>query len=182
MTTKFKIIFGIGAFFLVILVGFIIVQNLSSPAQPTGGGGINTTTPGSGTLPDYILSGPEEVKIKEFVKNFVNLYNTYSSNDISNLTALGDYQTIELQKKTVLLVENLQNSLPVGYSLTSQADMNTFAYKYPDANTLRVTVKGRAEEYLNENVSAKNYIFTAELELQKNGNSWLVQDIKIIKN
>ena len=181
MTTKFKIIFGVGAFFLVILLGFIIIQNMSSPAQPTGGGGINTTTPGSGTLPDYILSGPEESTVKEFVKNFVNLYNTYSSSDVSNLTALGDYQTIELQKKTVLLAENLQNSLPVGYSLASQVDTSSFTYKYPDANTLTVKVKGLAKEYLNENSSAKNYTFTAELELQKNGNSWLVQDIKINK-
>lgn len=165
---------------MIFLLGIFLIVTSLSGKPATSPGNTSTSTPqNTSNLPDYILSSDEEASLKEFVKNFVNLYNTYSYEDYSNLTALGDYQTQGMQEKTLAVIENLKQTLPIGYSLQTQADENTFSYKYPSANEIIVQVTAQAREVLSEGKLAQKYKINATLQISRQQKSWLVDDIKI---
>lgn len=179
MPKKYKFLVYAAIFFLIAVIGYLIVKNLSSPPQGKQTG----TGQASSTLPDLLLTEDQETWVRQFVKNFVNLYNTYSYSDYSNLTALGDYQTPQMQQKTLDLIEQLKASTQPGFSVSTVVNENSFSFRYPDSSQLVVTEQAQATES-STSYSAQNsqYKITATLVLAKSGDHWLVSDIKITKN
>lgn len=184
MPKNYKILLYLGAFFIFLIIAYLIVRNLSGTST-------NNTGQPTTNLPQYILSQEEEVRVREFVKNFISLYNTYSYEDYSNLTALGDYQTPEMQQKTVELVQNLHASTPIGFAVNTVPDMATFRYAYPSASQLTVSVRAKVTEVRNQNgtqnFSPRNpeqvntYPVTVNIELASFGKNWLVNNFEIKK-
>ncbi len=140
-------------------------------------------------IPEYVLSQDEEEKVREFVKNFVFLYNTYSYADYSNLTATGDYQTPFMYSQTESLIAELEKNVPIGFYQTVSVNESSFNYSYPSADTLRISVQMEiSEQYtvgaesLRYNSSEdKTYVATANLILKRNVNRWLVDVISLNK-
>ncbi len=184
MSKTNKILLYLFGFLLVCGLFFLIVRGLTnkSSQKPVD----NTQT----NLPDYVLSQSDETKVKEFVKNFINLYNTYGYADFSNLTALGDYQTVNFQNKTKETVSSLETSTPVGYQKETQAKPETFSYKYPLSNLLKVYMDAKVEEKVSDQnlqISPRtenifnSYDVKITVELVPSGKNWLVNDILIQK-
>lgn len=176
MPTKYKILLYIFGFVFVIGIGLLIAKNLSSPAGQSGGG-TGQPTP---TIPDLILDPAREPQVRQFVKNFVSLYNSYSYGDYSNLTALGDYQTVAMQENTVSAVNALSSSVQPGYSIRTVADPDTFTYHYPDSSRLIAIISAQVTETTAQGAVAP-YQVTATLQLQKSSDFWLVDSINITK-
>lgn len=174
MNKSYKFLFYIVGFFAIILIVFLIVNGISS--KPSGSG----TGPGQ-KLPDYILSQQDEANIKIFVQNFVILYNSYSYQDYSNLTALGDYQTPNLQQKTINLVNQLGQSVPPGFSIRTTVESASFGYSYPQGDRIFAHIQGLATETNTNSGQKISYPVSASLELQKFGSSWQVDVISIEK-
>ena len=146
-------------------------------------------------LPEYIMSEQEEAGIKQFAISFLKLYNTYSFDDYSNLLALGDYQTPEMQKKTLEIVEKLKQNTSLGFKKELVLDQEYFVYEYPEGSKLFVELKGIERQFSNfykkpdlnfnksyipklENTNKLKY----KLELTKYGKNWLVNNIETVKN
>jgi len=182
MVKQYKILLFLGGFFVLVLVGFLIINNLSSSKTPIIDNNqknqIDTTT----NVPDYMLSVPEEASLQEFVKNYVNLYNSYSYGDYSNLTALGDYQTQSMQEETLSSIAKYEETLPIGYQISTEADSKTFKFSYPSADNLSATISAEVSEVAGENLPPKKYKATIELGIGRQKTGWLVKDIKIIKD
>lgn len=181
MPKVYKIILVLILAFLAIGVGFLLYSNLSKePLSPV-------SSKQQSDLPDYILPSDEEARVREFVKNFGNLYNTYSYADYSNMTALGDYQTPQLQAETLSLVNSLENSVKFGFAKETKVDIASFSYKYPSAGILQVSVV--AEVFESQNFYPKSetapawqkYLARITLDLVKNNQNWLVSQIQIVK-
>ena len=187
MNKKYKILIYLAGFLLLLLVAVVVWKGLvpgQTPVQPeqTSNPGLSTTTGQSISVPDYILSDADEADLKEFVKNFVNLYNTYSYSDFSNLTALGDYQTQAMQEKTLSAIENWQNTLPLGYRIATKSDIGSFSYKYPNAGQVIVQIKARVSETINDQAAPVEYNVTATLDVGRSQSGWMVKDITFAKN
>jgi hypothetical protein len=181
MSKTYKIILVLILAFLALGIGFLIYANLSKEPQS------NNPNPVEENLPDYILPSDEEARVKEFVKNFVNLYNTYSYADYSNLKALGDYQDTNLQSETLDLINSLDNTVKPGFAKETKVDINSFSYKYPRAKNLQVNLTGEASESQDYYPTGQNtptwkkYPIEINLELIKYNQNWLVSQIKISK-
>jgi hypothetical protein len=136
------------------------------------------------------LSAADEGSLKEFVKNFVTLYNNYSFDDFSNLTALGDYENQAMQQKTQDLISRLQTSLPPGFSQSSDPQLSTFSYKTIDLQTFTVTESVNISETnssqnslsIRSSEQPQSYVATEILTVVKYGQGWLVGDVQINKN
>lgn len=163
---------------MLILVGFLIMNGLSSPKTTNNQ---NTQVNTTANVPDYMLSVSDEASLKEFVKNYINLYNSYSYGDYSNLTALGDYQTQSMQEQALASITEYEKTLPAGYSLTTSANTTTFQYQYPSASDLSASISGKASEVAGEGQVVKQFNVKFQLEIGRQKNGWLVKDIKIIK-
>lgn len=146
-------------------------------------------------LPEYLMSEQEEAQVKEFALNFLKLYNTYSFSDYSNLLALGDYQTPEMQKKTLQIAEKLKQKTAVGFKQEITLEPNSFFYEYPEGSILNVKIRGTLKQYSNfyqnpELDFNKSYVPKLEstktlnfrLELAKYGKNWLVNNLEILNN
>jgi len=181
MLKQYKILLIIGGFFVLILVGFLITSSLSSPKTPSQGNNQPSQATSTTNLPDYLLSTSDEASLKEFVKNYVNLYNSYSYGDYSNLIALGDYQTQSMQEQVLASISEYEKTLPVGYKITTTADSATFQYSYPTAENLSATISARVSEVFGESQTPKQYGIKIQLQISQQKNGWLVKDIKINK-
>ncbi len=191
MSKSYKFLLYFIGFLVFVVIVYLIIKGLTStPANPPAGNTGNNQN-NQQNLPDYILSDQDEAGVKEFVKNFINLYNTYRYQDFSNLTALGDYQTPAFQQKTIDLVSQLEQSTPMGFSKITVADSATFSYKYPKANLLEVTMQADVSETVGEgsqngiaprsSPSSSSYRVSVQVELVPNGKNWLVNDFMIQK-
>lgn len=131
---------------------------------------------------DYLLSGDEEAKAKEFVKSFVNLYNTFRYADYRNLTATGDYQTPAFQERTVAYVAELERTVEPGYSRVTEADASTFTYRYPNARRLEVQLRATVAERrgqpggldVRSSPLERTFSVTASVTLSRSGGTWFV--------
>jgi hypothetical protein len=191
MTKGFKILLAGGIFLVIIIIVYFVVKPpITAPqVQPAASNQNN----GNNKLPEYILSSDEETRVKEFAFNFIKLYNTYSYSDYSNMLALGDYETPEMQQKTLDLVDKLKVTEQVGFMQEAEADLNYFSYEYPESSSLFVKVKIKKKQYSNyypkpELDFKKLYIPKLEqtktesfkLHLSKYGKNWLVNNIESI--
>ena len=188
MPKQYKILLYILGFFLILVIAYAIFHGFSNtPSQQSSNNTTSSST--NSNLPQYILSQDQETWVKEFVKNFVSLYNSYSYADYSNLTALGDYQTPLMQQRTITLVQNLQATTPIGFVITTVPDMSTFTYQYPSADQLLVSVQAQVTESTNAASSggprsptqSNTYTVTVNLELTPFNQNWLVNNFEIKK-
>ena len=134
----------------------------------------------SNTTPDYILSQSDEQRLQQFVKNFVELYNSYGYNDFKPALNIAGYGTIEFQQQNIERIQDLEGSMPEGFSISTTIDSTSFSYSYPEANTLTAGVKGVATEIRSGTVS--EYPITVILELNFINNKFLVSKIEIHKD
>ncbi len=186
MEKKYRIILYVAGFFIALGVIYAIAAGLSKPQNNStlNQGQAQTATTTTSILQ---LSQQEEAGVREFVKNFLTLYNNYSYGDFNNLTALGDYETQNMQQETLDTVNGLQSSVPIGYSQNSEPDFSTFSYEYPNPNTVVVTIQVKIiKSFNNQNeiltrssVVPQTQNSTEVLTLQSYGQSWLVSDLQI---
>lgn len=165
---KFLILLGVGIVGLVLV--FLVVRGLFGGAGSQNG--TNTQN-----IPDYVLNSAEEVQVKEFVQNFISLYNTYTTEDTSNLAALGDYQTETMQNNTALRIKSLEAG-PEGLSVVTESDGNTFAYTYTEANRLSVTMKARETQINTDKGTNIQKQTQYEVQLVRENGRWLVRSIQ----
>lgn len=172
---KYLIIAGV--ILVVLIVGFLIFNSAKSPN--------NSGNQGSNGIPEYVLSAAEEENVKEFAKSFINLYNSYRFADFSNLSALGDYQTPEMQLRTQARITFLETNIPVGFEKETKVDLNTFKYSYPQRDRLSVSFNAEVTETLNSSAgvsprseeSKKTYTQNFEIFLQPYMSGWLVSGL-----
>ena len=183
MEKNWKLLVFIGIIFVLLIVGFLVWSALGSKPGNTGGsGGGGEQSQQSGGA----LDQQKENQLKEFVKNFINLYNTYSYGDYSNPLALGDYQTPNLQQKTSSFVANLEQTIVPGYSKVTTADEASFSYK-PSAGGFVATINAQVAEtsFASAGVSPRQepseqiYEITATLTVLPSGNGWVADEINI---
>lgn len=152
-----------------LLLVFLIVKSLFGQSG-------SQATQNSQQIPDYVLSSSEESSIKEFVQNFITLYNSYSTEDTSNLTALGDYQTQKMQEYTAELVQRIgQNSTQL--EVRTEVDTSSFSYSYTEADKLIVYMSGQETK---SNLVTGSRIFESvkyKVSLVKQGDRWVVDSI-----
>jgi len=191
MERKYKIIlFILGFFFLFLMVYLVIrgimpqTQNPQSGQQSAGSG--NQDVPPPLTL---ALNADDESSLRQFVKNFVTLYNNYSYNDFSDLTALGDYENQAMQQKSLDFISQTEPTLQSGYSQSSDPQLSTFSYKTIDLQTFTVTINVNITETNSQNELSlrsseepQNYTDSDTLTIVRYGQSWLVADVQINKN
>lgn len=157
---------------------FLVVLYLSSSNSKQ-----NSTDVGE--LPSYVLQGSQEAVVKEFVKNFINLYNSYRYNDYSNLSSLGDFQTVSFQEQTIEKIKNLEKNTPENFIQISEVNLKTFDYNYPNAKQLIVTVEVLVKTGNSSSEATKKFletlVYKAKIELTPFNNSWLVNQLEINK-
>ena len=133
--------------------------------------------PGNGgQLPQYILSPSEETAVKGFVKNFVTLYNTYSPYDTSNISALGDYETVAMQERSLVLISQIQATTSTPPQ-SAQAQDSTFTYNYDAAGHLTAAMEVLISIQSPPNSSSQPQVETVTLSLVKQSNRWVVDSI-----
>jgi hypothetical protein len=190
MNKNYKYLVYLGAAVLFILVIYLVIKGLQSNGRPADSGLAGNSQNGnlaSSSLPSYLLNPDEELRVYEFVKNFLELYNTYSYSDYSNLTALGDYQTSGMQQTTVNYVSFLKKTVLPGYLQEAKADKDSFRYDYPSIDRLIVNLSLTEKKYSNfypkvGGMTSKpegEKRIAVELELVKFGKGWLVNNFQI---
>ncbi|HYF05705.1 MAG TPA: hypothetical protein VEA59_06070 [Patescibacteria group bacterium] len=85
-----------------------------------------TNTGGSGGQVQEQFTVAETAKLSDLLTTFVSLYNTYTTGDASNVRALGDYATVSFQNIMADRADQLEDTLPQGYSLITKAVPETF--------------------------------------------------------
>lgn len=172
MNRTYKIIFIVAGAVLALVIGIVLVLNLRS--NPGG------QTPG-GDLPEYVLSAAEEQQVREFVKSFASLYNTYTYGDATNIIALGDYQTPSMQERSVGLASELEETLSEGYQKSTEIQEGSFQYQYPEAMKLTVAVNGIVTETASASSTPEQYPVDVSLTLERTGTVWRVDTITYTK-
>lgn len=197
MNKYYKYLIYLGGAVVLFAAIYLVIRGLQgNSASPGSGNAENGQNSGaaSSSLPSYILDPGEEQKVYEFVKNFTELYNTYSYADFSNLTALGDYQTPEMQQTTIKYVSFLEKNTAPGYFQEAGAIKDSFRYDYPNASNLTANLVLRVKKYSNfypkigneislrESYSTKlegENMIAVQLGLIKVGSGWQVNSFQI---
>jgi len=190
MKFNYKILLYIIGFFVLLAAIYAIIAGLSSPNTQNSGNQNLSSGQASGTMASLQLSDQEEASIKEFVKNVVTLYNNYSYADFSNLTALGDYETEDMQQKTLDYISQLQAETAIGFRQVSQPDLSSFSYQSPNLSTVIVTLNVKITDTYNTGSQLdlrggqqpNSFTVTDILTLKSYGQSWLIDDIQIKNN
>lgn len=188
------------------LLWFAFLQPDTAPSQPTGAKDVNQIlTELTGKSSSQFISNraagpgppipitptgvnlapltPEELaqsEIKEAASRFVERWGTYSNEtDLSSLRALESSMTSQMQSFTDAYINDIRTQYPYQdgyYGITTKAAgvaINNF-----DINAVRVdvSVAARREETMqNGDVNAYNQ--NVEVELQKSGETWLVNSV-----
>lgn len=172
MKKRDKLLLYLGGGFIVLMLGAVILWNIAGSSN-------ETSSSVSVNLPNYILNSDDEQQIQEFVKYFVSLYNSYGYGYLSNLSALKDQQSLQMQEKTSKLIDELNKTLQPGDSVRTEVDLQTFSYLYPEASHLVIKVEGVVTA--KQEGSASQYRIFTQLDLVRINKKWLVNDIKITK-
>lgn len=186
MSRAYKIVIYLVVGLLLLWAVFLVINGLSekdgsqSSLQPQPQSG-NTAT---SSLPDYLLDPEEEKSAYAFVKNFAELYNTYGYGDFSNLSALGDYQTTQMQQRTQEHIQTLEKITPFGYYQEASLLQNTLKYKYNQVGLVTVTGSLQIKSYHNYSLGLagsqrpdKTETVNLIINLITYKKSWLVDDI-----
>lgn len=198
MNKTYKILIFSAVGLLVLVALYFVFRSLAGegPASPSASQGTSPVSPPAPvqTLPDYQLDPDQEKIVYEFVKNFAELYNTYSYADYSNLTALGDYETSQMQQKTVEYESSLEKKTQPGYYQEAKVIKDSFRYTYSQVGRLSVSIGVELKVYSNffpnlalDDSSSSQTLpqkpestkkINMELGLEKYGNRWIVNSIK----
>ncbi len=177
-----KIIIYASVIFAFVVIVVVLMYLLVRKPTPNNSGPPANQGSGSATgsqLPSYVLSADEEKQVTEFVNNFTSLYNSYSYQNFSNPSSLGNFETLRMQNETIQRNQKLQAELPPGFSIQADADSATFSYDYPSAQNLFATMSAHVTERQG-NAVTKTYDVSARLELIRTADQrWLVNEINI---
>lgn len=189
MNRNYKIILYFAGFLIFLFAIFAIIFNLlKSPQKSDSNQNTGSNQASSTVSTGPVLSSSDETKLKEFVKNSLTLYNNYSYNDFSNLTAIGDYETLAMQQKTQEVISQLQSTLQPGFSQSSEPDMSSFSYKFTKTDTVEALInvkitQGNSNDLLTRSLQANSASIVSEkLVLKTYGQNWLIDDIEIKNN
>lgn len=151
MSRTYKIVIYLVLGLLLFWAVFLVIKGLSEKGgnQSLSQSQSQTAHTATDNLPDYMLDPEEEKSAYAFVKNFAELYNTYGFGDFSNLSALGDYQTTQMQQRTEEYIKTLEKVTPVGYYQEASLLQNTLKYKYNQVG--QVTITGNLQIKLYHN-------------------------------
>lgn len=139
------------------------------------------------------ISKEDEQDLNNFVKNFVLLYNSYTSDDYSNLLALGDYQTINVQKQTLKFIEEYKESKVVGVRKSIKPDTYKAVFnqvflptEYFDAIVEFVHLETPIENYYfspreEDKLRIMEILRSMRLKVVRYNNSFLVDNIEFLK-
>lgn len=188
MSRNYKILLYLALGLLLLLAVYLVFRGLSDkggsqPASQSQPQAASTTT---SSLPDYLLDPEQEKSAYAFVKSFAELYNTYSYGDFSNLSALGDYQTTQMQQRTEEYIKTLGKITPVGYYQETSLLENSLKYKYNQVGRVTITAGLQIKIYNNyapglSGTQRPDKIRTSNLtmELVAYKQSWLADNIEI---
>jgi hypothetical protein len=171
---------------VVLLLGFSIWSLLKTQTPvtvPNNGQSGQINEPSTNTL-----QFAEIESLKEFVKNFAELYNTYRFEDFSNLTALGDYQSAAMQEVTLSRVADLEKNLKPGDAVYAKANPTSFSYQVLNGQDISAEINLKISEYANEfpeseTQSLRDPVYSSlkreyevkfNLKIQKFSQAWLV--------
>jgi hypothetical protein len=171
---KIALIVGVVVLLVVAVIAVLYQAGKKSPGDQTG----------SGTVPDYTLDATTEKIIREVAVNFASLYNTYTGIDFSNVTSMGDFQTVGMQNDTVEYVENLKANTQEKYSIRTTAEDSSFQYRYPIADKVYVTLNAAVDERIVQSdgsIVPRQYPVAVTMELNNVSGRWLVNSISYKK-
>ncbi len=161
---------------VVIAIGISIYFIFKSPAGTNNTGSNNNNQNNNQTSVVSLPPGEEE-KIKQFVVLFVDLYNSYGSEDFKSAINEATYGTPDFQQKTLDKFNALEASTKEGYSLNTKTDINSFQVLAYKNNNLTVSVKGTATE--TQNNQTNSYAVVATVSFVNTNNQWIVSDCVI---
>ncbi len=151
----------------------------------------NLDTPVATPPPSVVdaLTEAQKQSVREFVKNFILLYNSYAYGDYSNLSSLGDYQTQKAQKQTLDRIEQLLENTPVGFRRiveVSNSGIEVKSLLFPPKQ-IETKIKFWVKDQViipegttprsDDAVKPKEYEARATLRLVPYNQSWLVDNI-----
>ncbi|GEM_PF-4413868 len=180
---KFRIILSLGIVLCVSLVLFAVffARNKPSPQGVSQQTSEQTTENRPlTTLPARQLPPDEEVKVRRFVKLFVDLYNTYSDINIKSALNEATFGTPAFQAKAIEHFDTIEQSILPNSWVVTDTDEATFTYQLSQINTLVTTIAGTVKEKHDEQTIS--YPVLAEVKLVLVNNSWVVEDITITKS
>ncbi len=167
---KNKILVSIGVGLVSLFLLFLVVRGLFSNENA----GQN-----SQNIPLYTLTQAEEVRLLGFVQNIISLYNSYSTDDTSNLTALGDFMTINMQRKVTQRVEVISSS-PDFLTVRGEAKPGTFRYTYSQGSELSAFMDVEVRETNAETSAVKSNTLHCSLLLLRDSTRWIVDDVNCL--
>lgn len=159
---------------VVLIVGFLgaVFLLLRAPSQNPGS---SNATAGTG------LGDQETAKLRNFIDNYLSLYNTYSTGDYSNLYAVGSFSTEDFQVSIIQTISGLESSTPENFERRTTADPKSLTYTLRNTGTtMTATMKGNVTEILSNKQTT--YSVTATFELVRKNNLWLVSNVTMKAN
>lgn len=113
--------------------------------------------------PTSAISDNDLERVTVFLNSYAALFNSYSYDVLqsgggenslhykgfNSVRSLVDYQTADMQKKTVEWVAELERQARPGFSVATKPDLSTLVYQPIDANSLMAAMKADVEEFEN---------------------------------
>lgn len=100
-------------------------------------------------IPPSAINEKDLERVGVFLSGYAALYNSYGFDDYNDIRGLLDYQTADMQKKTVARLAELEQQDRPGFSMATKPDLSTLVYQPIDANSLIAALKADVEELEN---------------------------------
>jgi hypothetical protein len=159
------VLFAVVAF--IVLIGIVIARQAGKNGYPT-----------VSNVPGYALTPTQEQNIRVFVKNIVELYNSYQSGEYNGAKSTSDYMTdsfAQANGSRLDTIESYADNNPL--EVDTVLDEGSFTYTYPQADTLETSFTGNVTETTPAGKNA--YPIAVAAELKKVNDKWLVNNIAI---
>jgi hypothetical protein len=126
------------------------------------------------------LTPVQEDSLKIYIKNFLELYNSYeAANDFKNLITLDSDMTLALRQENLARIDHLRSSTQAGFSVKTTMDENTLVYSRQSETRIEADIQGQVVEGgIRDSAS---YKITARVVLIKESGQWYFDDVEIIK-
>jgi hypothetical protein len=163
----------IGLVFLLFVITVLLW--VGKPQSPRGG------TNGTSQVPDYALTDKQQEHFKILVQTLIEGYNSYSYYDYITLVDVQGNSTPRLAADIQTVMDQLHSDpAKRTFTISTVADPNTFAYRYPEADTILADMRAKVVEK-NGN-SNRAYETQAHLTLKRQPDgTWLLDNIILSK-
>lgn len=174
---RLLIIGGVVVFIAISLSLFFLLRkpsdNSGQSNQTANQGSDNTGTSFASLPPD------EESRVKRFVKLFADLYNSYGHEDLKSAYNEATYGTPEFQEVTIQKFDALEQSLPEGFSQTTETDESTFRVLEVKGTKLVTSIRGMVTEISQTGETKYPVLISVDFVYQNN--NWIVSRCTIEK-